>query len=357
MYKVVIATGGTGGHIFPAQILGKELLDRGADVLFIGGGLKTNRYFKQDLPYREINSCSPYKGGWWKALWLIGSGVLQSFKILSSYKPEIIVGFGSFYTFPVLLAALIRQIPIILFEPNAIPGKVNRFFSRWSALSCVQFAGAKTLLKGRCVEVQVPTTEKRKVKKEEACDYFYLKPDQFTFLVFGGSQGAQAINSLFSEAVGGLKETSPPFQVIHICGKTESADYIREVYAKRGIGACVKAFEDKMEFAWSAADLAICRSGAATVAEQISYAIPALFIPFPYATDNHQAKNAYFVEEEIQGAKVCLEKDLTTEKLQKVLQEMSSPERLKTMQQALESFKTRSAKPFLSETIFNFLIR
>ncbi|MFS8563796.1 MAG: UDP-N-acetylglucosamine--N-acetylmuramyl-(pentapeptide) pyrophosphoryl-undecaprenol N-acetylglucosamine transferase [Rhabdochlamydiaceae bacterium] len=197
MYKVVITTGGTGGHIFPAQALAMQLYAKGIDILFAGGEVKKNKYFKRDAHlYVEVSSSTPFRGNILKAWWNILKGVVQSLKILSTYKPTLVIGFGSFYSFPVLVAAKLKKIPIILFEPNAIPGKVNRLFSRWALLSTLQFKEAAKWMKGRCIEIkmQVP---KKKTGQGEAREYFYLDAQRFTFLVFGGSQGADSINHLF----------------------------------------------------------------------------------------------------------------------------------------------------------------
>ena len=122
--KILIATGGTGGHIFPAQALATELLEKNYELLFAGGGLKSNRYFNRSrFPYAQIASATPLKGNPFKSLFRIGKGINESLKLIDRYKPDMDVGFGSFYSFPVLAAARWSKIPIILFEPNAIPGK------------------------------------------------------------------------------------------------------------------------------------------------------------------------------------------------------------------------------------------
>jgi UDP-N-acetylglucosamine--N-acetylmuramyl-(pentapeptide) pyrophosphoryl-undecaprenol N-acetylglucosamine transferase len=225
--KVLIATGGTGGHVFPAQELGKELGAQGFEILFAGGKLNTNKYFKRGVfPHAEVASSSLFRGNF---LWKIAKGIWQSLKLITDFSPDLVVGFGSFYTFPILLAAKLKKIPFVLFEPNAIPGKVNRFFSRWAVASAVQFSEAGTQMKGNCIEVKMPTSEKSRTPPEEARDYFYLAPDRFTFLVFGGSQGAQSINHFFSEAIALLGKERSQFQVIHVAGKPESAEAVRRL--------------------------------------------------------------------------------------------------------------------------------
>lgn len=353
--KIVIATGGTGGHVFPAEALGRQLLERAYDVTFVGGGLSTNRYFHRfDFKYEEVSTSPFFKVNFFRSGWRIMRGIWQSLKILSALRPKVVIGFGSFYTFPVLLAARLKRIPIVLFEPNAIPGKVNRLFSKWATLSAVQFAEAGKWLAGTIIEVKMPTGKRELIEQGCAREYFYLNPEIFTFLVFGGSQGAESINRLFSEAACRLKPGAS-FQVIHVTGKTGPAEKLRRIYAQAGIPACVKAFEERMDQAWSAASVVICRSGAATVAEQITYAVPGILVPFPQAADDHQTKNAQFVEERVKGGITCPESTLTVDKLGALLSQMLSSDRREKMHLAIVAFQQDQRKQELSTIIQGLL--
>ncbi|HUD02103.1 MAG TPA: UDP-N-acetylglucosamine--N-acetylmuramyl-(pentapeptide) pyrophosphoryl-undecaprenol N-acetylglucosamine transferase [Rhabdochlamydiaceae bacterium] len=353
--KILIATGGTGGHIFPAQALAIELFEKNYELLFAGGGLKANRYFNRGrFPYSQVASATPFKGNPFKSLFRIGKGIKQSLKLIDEFKPDIVVGFGSFYSFPVLAAARWRKIPIVLFEPNAIPGKVNRLVSKWALLSAVQFSEAGNQLSGTIIEVKMPVGERKHLDAGAARDYFYLDHQSFTFLVFGGSQGAESINRLFSESI--LKVIAPvAFQVIHITGKTDSAELIRRQYEAAGIRACVKAFEERMELAWSAADAVIGRSGAASIAELIKFEVPGILVPFPQAADDHQTKNALFIERKVGGAITCPESSLTAELLKPLLEKLMLPSELKKMKKAISSFKQDHRKKELSSVICEIL--
>jgi len=350
--KILISSGGTGGHVFPAQALAEELQAKGVETFFIGGGLGSNRYFKREkFAYSEIASATLSKGNFLFSFWRIAKGFWQSFRAIGKFRPDAVVGFGSFYSFPVLLAAVWKKIPIILFEPNAIPGKVNRFFSRWAVASAVQFSEAARKMKGKSVEVKMPTAERKKESLQEARDYFYLAPDLFTFLVFGGSQGAQSINLLFSEAVPTLPKDL--FQIVHITGKAESADAVRLRYEAQNIRSCVKAFEERMEYAWSAADMVVCRAGAATVAEQVAFEVPGILIPFPKAADDHQTHNALFIEKEVGGAVTCPEALLSAASLSDLLRQFLDPGRLQQMKAAIAAFKKGDSKPDLCTLILD----
>lgn len=352
--KILIATGGTGGHIFPAQALAHELSQKEFELLFAGGGLKTNRYFNRArFPFTEVASSTPFRGNPFKSFFRIGKGILESLKLIDQFKPDLVIGFGSFYSFPVLAAARLRKIPIVLFEPNAIPGKVNRLFSKWALFSAVQFSEAGNLLSGETIEVKMPSGEKKQIQASTARDYFYLDPNTFTFLVFGGSQGAESINRLFSATIGSVIAPQG-FQVIHITGKTESAEQIRRQYEAAGIRACVKAFEERMDLAWSAADAVISRSGAATVAELINFGVPGILVPFPKATDDHQMKNAQFIES-VGGAITCAESLLTVPRFKELIEKLLK--QLDQMKKALSSFKQDDRKKEFSSIICEIVER
>lgn len=296
--KVLLTSGGTGGHIFPSLALGEALRDvHGCNVLFAGGHLSQNPYFEQNLySYRDV-LC----GKW--ALnpleWLkIGLGVIQSIQLIKKFDPDIVLGFGSYYTVPLLAAAKILGKPLFLHESNSIPGRVNRYFSPYAEMTWVHFPSTIGLLTGPAETAKMPLRplfKKGMLSKEKAREGWGLNPAIPTFLVFGGSQGAEVLNTLFVEtACTYLKKGSAPFQVIHFTG--DKSEAITEAYKRAGILAYVRPFEKRMDIAWAAADLAITRSGAASFAEQVEYEVPGIFIPYPHSTDGHQRKNAAYAD-------------------------------------------------------------
>lgn len=354
--KILLAVGGTGGHLFPAQALARDLKMKDPDIelLFAGSGLSKNLYFnRSSFSFKEIQSgtflTKNLKRNFRGILSLI-KGFRQSFKLLREFKPDIVVGFGSYHIFPLLLAAQIKKFPLILFASDSIPGKVIRFFSKKALTSAVQFEEAKKKLKGATTLVHMPFWSKESsdfnLSKNQARKYYNLHPELFTILIFGGSQGAQAINQAVTEI--SLKK---PFQIIHFVGHEKKVDPILDSYQKRGIKACVKPFEDKMHYAWRAADVAVCRAGAATLAEMVFYEIPAILIPYPYAADGHQQMNAKIFEEQVGGAITLLENALSPEKLSMLLQNLE----LKKMEQNLADFKIKEQKEDLSTLIINYL--
>lgn len=349
--NVVIAAGGTGGHLFPAQALALEMLQKHPHVriTFVGAGLKTNAYFKNDLfPFLDIKSGSPIKKHpikVIKALLSISKGLLRCMKFYKRTQPDLIVGFGSYHTFPALLAGKLKRIPIMIFESNALPGRVNRYCSKWAKVSAIQFSRASEYLKGKSICVQMPLLKQHEeISRAKARDYFGLDREKFTFLIFGGSQGAQAINRFFCGAIEFLLAQGLDFQVIHILGSNDRLDKLRAIYEKYEIPAAVKAFEENMDFAWTAADLNISRAGAATLAELIEFTVPSILIPYPYGSENHQGKNAAYIADEIQGGVALDEKDLSGRILAQTINDLLAQEKLPLMKKALIQFKKQESK-------------
>ncbi len=286
MLKVLIAAGGTGGHLFPARQLSEILKD--CEVHFAGHRLEITPFFDRKVPYHEIASTSSKKE--WP---ILVKGAWQSLKLLRYFKPDVVVGFGSFHSFPVLLAAAILRKKIVLFEPNCSLGKVNRFFVPFAQKLALQFPMAHP----KAIYVPLlPWTEKKVRTKIYPRD-----PGRLTILVFGGSQGANFINKAFCQAAQWLQF---PFQVIHLTGKEDPE-------IRYSVPAIVKPFEEEMEAAYDAADLVVCRCGAATTAELIRFQKPAVVIPYPYAHD-HQKKNGEFLGK---GVRLLLQKNATPERL------------------------------------------
>lgn len=359
--KIAILTGGTGGHVYPATGLAQQLKKQcpEADILFIvGGGFQTQRYFDKTLfPYQEI-VCGTFS---LKEPWqLIGAGfsilkgTKQSYAALKTFQPDIVVGFGSFHSFPAIVAAKMLSLPVIMYAADSMPGRVQRLMAPYVDLTAIHFPESAGILRGKCVEVGMPLRDgfrRSCMTKAEALAYFGLDPNMFTVLVFGGSQGARAINLLFLEAA---KRADFPqgIQVIHLTG--DEALHTQEaetVYAKGGIKACVKVYENRMDYAWSAADLFIARAGAATIAEAMEFEKPGILIPYPYA-ENHQDKNADFMAGTVGGAVKCVQRDLNAEKLCHEIKR--GQQHLKQMGDAIRRYKERSRSDDLCSLVLRY---
>lgn len=346
--RILITTGGTGGHTYPAQALAEQLTQAlpFADILFVGGGLSTNRYFDRasfsfkEVPCGPLISKNPFKllkGG----VSLV-KGVKQSLSIIKDFKPDLVVGFGSYYTVPILVAAKLSKVPFILHEANSIPGKANKWFAPFAASVGVHFPFTADLLKGQIVEVGLPLRKSyfSSTSNPGSClNYFHLAEQKLTLLIFGGSQGASAINELITEALPFLQAL--PVQFIHLVGAHEEQEKFKHLYEAFNFCACVKDFEKNMHLAWRAANLFIGRSGASTVAEALETEVPGILIPYPYAADNHQDKNADFFADVVGGGVKYKQQDLTGRKLADIIKNFILENKLNAMQLAIKSYKTR----------------
>lgn len=364
--RVLITAGGTGGHVYPAMALAKQLqqMNSDIDILFVGGGLSTNRYFENAaFPYRQVDCGTLHRNpiACFCAIQKNVRGLYQSTQIIKKYRPDIVVGFGSFHTLPTLLAAKLQNIPIVLHEANRLPGKVNRLLSKYVAVTGIHFPDTAPLLKGKTIEAKIPLREGYQlglVSTHEARTRLQLALERLTLLVFGGSQGAQAINHLFSEAI--LTLPAPilqQLQVLHITGDSSMTKQLQIKYAKGGIQAQVKDYELQMNLAWQAADLMVSRSGAGTLAEQLEYEVPGILIPYPHATDNHQDRNADFMVETIGGAVKCAEYKLENNQLAQKLTALLSNEQqqLKVMQQAMQKYKRHTQSSDLCSVVLKVM--
>jgi UDP-N-acetylglucosamine--N-acetylmuramyl-(pentapeptide) pyrophosphoryl-undecaprenol N-acetylglucosamine transferase len=334
--KVLIAAGGSGGHLFPAQQLANQLQDT-ADVIIAGHNIGASPFYLKKTPFQDISASVPKRGRYFRFFFSSCKGLFQSIRLLLRFSPDVVVGFGSYHTFPVLLAAAIFRKKIVLFEANCILGKVNRLFAPVAKKIAIQFPLAQPLPKSVFVPL-LPWGKKgpeKLISREDARIYFGLHPHRTTVLIFGGSQGAAFFNETMPQVV------LPGIQVIHCTGKGN-------VIYPNG-NACVREFEKRMDLAYTAADIVICRSGAGTLSELIRFKKPSLLIPFPFATDHHQLLNARFLVNLVKGARLLEQKDATPENLAREINILLKD--VLYYQAALENWKTEDL-PDLAEVCY-----
>lgn len=350
--RIVLSAGGTGGHLFPAQSLAESLPEW--EVLFIAGGLRSSRYFdREKFSFEEIASATFSLSKPMQALGgcsTIIQGVYQARKKLRKFRPRVVVGFGSFYTLPLLLAAALERIPIVLHEQNAILGKVNRLFAPFVHTTTITFPITRSHIKGRsrerAIEVIFPLRKRDEKSTEEIRKYFGLECSRKPILlIFGGSQGAAKLNSLFLESLSYL----PPLQVIHFTGNEERAQAAKREYQILGIPAYVKAFEPRIDLAMRIADFALTRAGAATIAELIAYDLPALLIPYPFASQNHQEKNGEHFVSTVKGGEMYKEQELNASLLATLI--MTQLEHIEETKKNIVSYKQTRCAPHLARVI------
>jgi len=308
--KVIIACGGTGGHLYPGLALGEELFSGySAEVVYAVGKndrsvgiLKSKNFRIAEFP------SAPFPRGWWqivtgsgfKFLYRNLSGLLTAISFIRSFRPDVVVGMGAYVSFPVILAAKIFRIPVLIHEQNSVPGLANRFLSLFADRIAVSFPSATSYFNAKKV-IQAGNPVRREIAlnagaiRRKNPSRFGLAENKFTILVMGGSQGASGINRSvanreFLRKV--LEMCSPDIQFIHITGERD-CEIVKQIYKSLGVRAAVYPYlSDEMSEAYGSSDMAICRAGATTIAELSVVGIPAVFIPYPHATDDHQTKNA-----------------------------------------------------------------
>lgn len=368
--KLLLAAGGTGGHLFPAQAVAVELINQMPDVelVFAGAGLKTNRYFdRKKFSFRHISSTTIFQRNLINLVrcpFLILKGLTQGLRLMRSFKPDLVIGFGSFHTMPVLLAAKLCRVPIALFEANAYPGRVNRLFSRWAKWVAIYFPDASSHLKARTYLIKMPfwrgMLEKTEtVTRAQSLSYLGLKQQKKTILIFGGSQGAASINQIVAGAVAELSIDKSHVQIVHITGSNEASAELTSIYSRLGINAAVKEFEKHMHLVWPCVDIAISRAGAGSIAEQINYEVPSILIPYPHAANNHQVRNGKFMADTVRGATVLKEPDADATKLCDILHMLlhSKSNYLETMKESISEYKKITKRISLTELVKDELMR
>ncbi len=298
--KLLIAAGGTGGHIYPALSIGKIFRSEGHKVMFAGrkGSLEEEVYKKSGFPVANIRSSlldfSP--GAIFKFFTRTAGGVKDAFKVLKSERPDAVLGGGGYVSAPILFAARLAGVPYFIYEQNIVPGRTNRIFGKYAKLIFTGFPdiydffdSRKTVFSGNPVRPEI-----LKVKKSEGLAYFGFSKDFPVLLVFGGSGGASAINKTFSAICAEFVKLSKA-QVIFITGKRDFPEIREKLNNIKSVK--VLPYLDKMEFAYAVSDIAVSRAGAMTLTELALTHTFGIVIPFPFARDNHQFKNALYLQE------------------------------------------------------------
>jgi len=300
--RIVIAGGGTGGHVIPALAIAQQLTKQfGAEILFIGTarGIETRLVPQAGFPLELIKvgglkNVSLMTRA--KTMFDLPRALWASGRMLNDFDPDVVIGVGGYASGPAMFAAIRRRIPTLAFEPNVVPGFANRLVARWVSAAAVHFQETCEYFPN-CKVTGVPVREA-----------FFSIPAKAggtpTLLVFGGSQGARAINQAMIEWLPGLRERVPGIHIIHQTGQRDF-DHVQAAYANSVISSEIHKFIDDMPGTFARADLLVCRSGASTVAEITAAGKAAIFVPFPRAADDHQNVNARALERA--GAAVVVE--------------------------------------------------
>ena len=322
--RILIAAGGSGGHIFPAIALARGLksIEPGAELLFIGNARPLDRriFEREGVRYSLLSDNKLPYGLTFRAipfLIKLAFDIVKSLFIVAAYRPQAAVTFGGYVSGPAMLACYMCRVPSIAHEQNVIPGRANRLFFRLADRIAVSFEETRGLLSADTGKVMVsgnpirPDMSRR--ERSDAIAIFGFREDKFTILVIGGSQGAHFLNETFVKAVSNCdKGIISALQVIHITG-IKDYDWVEGEYDRLGISHRAFSFIDRIDDAYSASDLAVTRAGSSAIFELASFGVPMILIPYPYAR-GHQIANAEIFSD--RGAAIKIEeKDLSADRL------------------------------------------
>ena len=312
--KLLIAGGGTGGHVFPALAIAQEWKSRGAgrEVVLVGTqrGIEMRLVPQAGLQLETLRVAGlKGKGGTTllKNLAMLGSGLVDAFGVIKKHKPAVAFGVGGYAAGPMLLATWLRGIPNVIFEPNAEPGFTNKVLARFARKIAAGYAVSARTWGEKAVVTGCPVRQ----------EFFQIVPrapqKPYRLLVTGGSQGALPVNRAFIASAGLLAKRKGELRIVHQTGERDYNE-VKAAYERSEFPAEVVPFLGNMaeRFAW--ADLIVCRAGAITAAEVAAAGRAAIFVPFGRATDSHQLRNAQEMTNAGAG-RVITEPDLTTERL------------------------------------------
>lgn len=301
--KFVIACGGTGGHLFPGLAVAEELRDSGHEVLLLVSEKEIDaralRAFpgmpRETLP--SVGLPSLLSPAAFKFAYRMLASYCKCASIVTGFEPHAVLGMGGFTSIAPLMAAHLRGIPAYLHESNAIPGKANRLGARFSREVLLGFGECGRHFPGTAVQVTGTPIRRELIAdvpaKARARRVMGLEPEGSTLLVMGGSQGAGGINGLMAGAAAELAGSN--LQIVHLSGERDSAK-MDEAYRRAGLRAVVLPFCDRMQDVYAAADLAVSRSGAASLTELSWFGLPSILVPYPHAAEDHQMLNARIFE-------------------------------------------------------------
>ena len=356
--RVLLVTGSSGGHIFPALALMDRLKDSGAEVLMVlsekdnssrivaeSGRVKYIRASRMGLKLGSKNISGAY-------FFLIGAW--QSLDAVIKFKPDVVVGFGSLDTIALLFWAWLFRIKTVIHEQNVIPGRANRLLAKFVDKVAVSFTQTNNYLDVSSEKIILTGNPIRKslveLDRKEALDFFNFKEGKFNILITGGSQGSQKLNTVCFTALSECDEKND-LQLVHISGSRDFA-LLKQSYAEAQVAHKIFEFLPDMQYAYSIADLVICRAGATTIAELQRFSLPALLIPYPFAYA-HQLVNARVLEDS-GSALIIRDEELCVEKLRDIIRQLlNNRQKLKAMRQAYSRNRVLDAASQLANEVLN----
>jgi UDP-N-acetylglucosamine--N-acetylmuramyl-(pentapeptide) pyrophosphoryl-undecaprenol N-acetylglucosamine transferase len=340
--KVLIAAGGTGGHIYPGIAVAKEVLrrDSSSEVLFVGTarGLETKIVPDNGFQLSLIKSAGLKNVGFvgkLKGLFILPKSFLEARRLIGDFQPDVVVGAGGYVSGPVLLMASLMRVPTLVMDSNALPGFTNRRLAPFITKAALTFDEALPFFGKKGIVTGNP------VRKE----FFEVQPktrgEKVSLLIFGGSQGARAINNAMGDAL--EKLPADGLQITHQTGEFD-LEKLKEIYSRSEFNtADVRAYISNMVDEFAKADLVICRAGATTCAELSAAGKASIMIPLPTAADDHQRKNAEALQAS-GAARMILQRDLSGESLaNEILDLINDPAKISAMETATKKLARSDA--------------
>lgn len=361
--RVVIGTGGTAGHIFPALATAERLRDGyGAEVVFVGTGTGQEAALVPAAGFalERIEALPFHRGLSLRAIGAPFAALRGASRARTFVRgADVVLGMGGYVSVPVSIAANREKVPLVIHEQNAILGLANRLAARWARVVALSFreAGRHLPRRARAVTVGNPVrgsiveaADREQELRAQAREELGLEEGRTTILIFGGSQGAVRLNRAAIELASILRARDD-LQILVMAGARNHAEFVKRAPTSGPLLVRSVPFLDRIELAYSLADLAIARSGATTVAELAVCGVPAVLVPYPYATANHQEANARAMER-AGGAVVLLDEQTQGTALAQVIGELLRwPDRLPTMARAARAFGSPNAADALAELV------
>lgn len=359
--NIVVTGGGTGGHIYPAISIAEYIKSNYPEynVLYIGSttGSEKEAVKKYNINFAEVPA-SPLNKilsiNFIKYTLRLLNGINKAKHILNSFNADIVFGTGGYVCFPVYRAQKKRQKPIVIYDPNAMPGKSNRQIASYAEriftsfeMSAEYFPKEKTVQTGPLIRDEFNDINEKRMYADE----FNIEKDKFTILACGGSQGAQSINNAIIDIL--KKYKNKDIQIIHQTGKDNINDVINQIPKDSNI--VYRPFDYiQMSHAFNCADIIISRAGASTISEILAAAIPSILIPYPYAADNHQYYNAKSCEDN--GAAVIIkDTELTGDLLIEKIEEIRNASKLETMKKCASEMFIKDADKKITEIMIEIV--
>jgi UDP-N-acetylglucosamine--N-acetylmuramyl-(pentapeptide) pyrophosphoryl-undecaprenol N-acetylglucosamine transferase len=354
--NAVIACGGTGGHLFPGLAVAEVMRERGHEVLLFVSEKEVDVLVLKQHPEIAVEKLpiigmpSPFSPAILGFVRRFNESLARCRAIYGRFKPQVVLGMGGFTSAAPVLAGKLRGVPTFIHESNAIPGKANKLTARivravlLGFKECAPFfPKVKTEVTGTPIRTELHRIERRLAREKLGLD-----DGTTTLLVMGGSQGATGINHAIIKSLPALKAAA--LQVIHLTGAREEK-LVLENYRRANVPGFVAAFHYQMEELYSAADFVVARSGGASLAEIAAFSLPAILIPFPYAADDHQSRNADIFTKA--GAAILVrEAEILDDALARQIRPLiDDPARLRKMSEACARLATRNAAHAVVETM------